>query len=261
MSPDPRHWLTASDIDAGRPILLVPVGAWEQHGPHLPLATDAIIAEHLCRAVADRPVVTEEKNITDVTEIIVAPTITVSASDEHQRFAGTLSFGTEATATALVAMVRSAWWARGVVLVNGHGGNADALAVVRAAFTDTANADVENKVSLWWPRTPAVYLPAMATDLHAGHLETSVMLHLVPQLVRRDLIPTDVAPHDATHPGLHDDVSALLAALREHGVDGVSPTGVIGNPGTANATDGADIWEHWVNDLARHIAQLATSWS
>lgn len=245
MSPDPRHWLTASDIDAGRPLVVVPVGAWEQHGPHLPLATDAIIAEHLCRAVAEQ---------THLTDVLVAPTIAVSASDEHQRFAGTLSIGTDATAAALIALVRSAWWARGVVIVNGHGGNADALGAVRAALAHT-----ELPVSFWWPRTPDAYLPAMATDLHAGHIETSVMLHLAPELVRHDLLHVDASLPDAHDPDACDNVSALVTAMREHGVDGVSPTGVIGYPATANATDGADIWRHWVDDLTQHIAQLATT--
>ena len=73
--------------DVGSPILVVPVGSCEQHGPHLPLHTDTVIATALARALAERR-----------DDCVVAPALTITASGEHQGFAGTLSIGSAAMA-------------------------------------------------------------------------------------------------------------------------------------------------------------------
>ena len=109
--------LSSRDISArSRPILAIPIGSCEQHGPHLPLDTDTRIAMALCDGLAAAN-----------KRVLIAPAITISASDEHDGFAGTLSIGTAALTTVIVELVRSAKWAAGVVLVNGHGGNAQAV--------------------------------------------------------------------------------------------------------------------------------------
>ncbi|MFN5650364.1 MAG: creatininase family protein, partial [Actinomycetes bacterium] len=96
-------------------LVVVPLGSWEQHGPHLPPDTDSVIISAVVAAAAGG-----REGIT------VAPTLGITASDEHAGFGGTLSIGTEATAAAVVAIARSASWASGVLFANGHGGNADA---------------------------------------------------------------------------------------------------------------------------------------
>ena len=98
----------------------MPLGSCEQHGPHLPLGTDTIIATALADRLAAR-----------CPDIVVAPALAISASGEHAGFPGTLSIGTDTTAAVLVELARSADWAAGIVLVNGHGGNADAVATGR----------------------------------------------------------------------------------------------------------------------------------
>lgn len=91
--------MTSAEVAAlDAPILLVPVGSFEQHGPHLPLDTDTLIAVQLAW---------EAQRRLDV-DSMIGPPITVSASGEHQGFAGTLSIGTETTAAVLVEIVRSA---------------------------------------------------------------------------------------------------------------------------------------------------------
>lgn len=94
--------------------VVVPVGSFEQHGPHLPLDTDTRIARAVAQALPD---------------VVVAPAIEYGASGEHEGFAGTISIGAEAMETVVVEYGRSAFrWTKRVLFVNGHGGNGPALA-------------------------------------------------------------------------------------------------------------------------------------
>src|SRR5271156_5548241 len=107
---------TWTEIASGgeRGLLVVPVGSFEQHGPHLPLDTDTQIACALVDAVANLPFV------------VAVPPLAYGASGEHAGFPGTLSIGSEVLADVLVELVRSARGScAGVVLVCAHGGNAD----------------------------------------------------------------------------------------------------------------------------------------
>jgi mycofactocin system creatininase family protein len=212
----------ASDEVAPSPILLIPVGSTEQHGPHLPMATDTIIAEELVgRAV----------HHTD--GLMIGPTISVGASGEHAGFAGTLSIGTAALTSVVLELVRSADWAAGVVFVNGHGGNRDAV----VAAVDTSNSE-GRRVLAWWPRWPQRRDGGPA-DLHAGRIETSMMLAIDPGLVR---LERAVAGPDAS-----------IAELRARGVRAVSDTGVLGDPDGASGREGERFITAFVEDLVHQI--------
>ena len=202
--------------EVASPVLCVPLGSCEQHGPHLPLGTDTLVADGLAAALAaSRP------------RVIVAPAIGVSASGEHAGFPGTLSIGTEVTAAVVVELVRSADWAGGVVLVNGHGGNRDAID--RAVATLLTEG---RRVLAWWPHHPG-------GDAHAGHTETSLLLYLRPELVRRE-----AAVAGATEP-----IAELIPHLRAEGVRAVSRNGVLGDPTGADAQHGEAIFGRLVDDL------------
>ena len=192
--------LTWPDVDAAPPVLVVPVGSCEQHGPHLPLGTDTIVAGALAeRLVAARP------------GTAVAPALTVTASGEHAGFPGTLSVGSDVMANLVVELVRSADWAAGVVLVNGHGGNHSAV----DAATAILHAEGRD-VLAWWPAPTG-------GDAHAGATETSLLLALVPELVRGErAAPGETAP-----------LATLMPELRAGGVIAVSRTGVLGDPTAA----------------------------
>lgn len=217
--------------------MVVPVGAFEQHGPHLPFDTDTRIASALVDAAAAL------LSAGDRAEVFIAPAVPFSASDEHLGFTGTLSAGTEATAAMLSGLARSAAsWSRGTLFVNGHGGNADALGLARDMLRhDGATHDI------WWPRLPHDF----STDLHAGRVETSVMLHLAPDAV-------DMA---AAAPGATGDVGALIAAMRDGGVAAVSANGVIGDPTGAISAEGASIFANWASDLSAVITARLHAWS
>lgn len=210
MAPERLAEATWVEIAAHeRRVLVVPVGSTEQHGPHLPLGTDTLIAEAVATSVVeDRPA------------LLLGPTIAIGASGEHAGFAGTLSIGTEALATMLTELVRSARESfAGVVLVSGHGGNRAALARVMSTATVEGDAVV-------------VYEPVLpAADAHAGHTETSILLALDAALVRHDEIVT----------GTTTALNEMAEDLRRSGVRAVSATGVLGDPTTAEASIGASL--------------------
>ncbi len=204
------------------PIVLVPVGSTEQHGPHLPLNTDTLVAEELARRALHR-----------TSGLILGPTIGIGASGEHRGFAGTLSIGTEALTTVAVELVRSADWAAGTVFVNGHGGNHEALdAAVRIL------RDEGRQVIQWFPRWPR-RSDGGPPDLHAGRIETSLMLAIDPGLVRLELA---VAGPDTA-------LDDLLPILRSDGVAAASGTGVLGDPEGASGSEGERFLDRFVQDL------------
>jgi len=213
-------------------ILLLPLGSWEQHGPHLPFDTDTIIINSVVtHALRDTQV--------DADGFAIAPTIAISASDEHVGFPGTLSTGTEPLVQSVVAICRSASWSLGICIINGHGGNADALTRISSALTYE-----EIRHSIW-------SLPSYdGSDMHAGHTETSVMLYVDPDKVQTDRIER----------GTVGDASALVAQMRTSGVAGVSANGVLGDPTTANSEHGIAVMNLYSSSLVSHLATLSNDW-
>ena len=204
------------------PILAIPVGSCEQHGPHLPLGTDSIIAEALCANLSAANA-----------RVFIGPTLSVTSSGEHAGFAGTLSIGAQVTASTIVELVRSAEWAHSVVLVNGHGGNASAT---RAAVA-TLHAE-SRRVTDWWPHIAG-------GDAHAGQIETSLMLHLAPHLV--DMGRAEVGDLRPL-PEIADD-------LISSGMRSVTSNGVLGDPRGASREDGEQLFTRLVDQLIDHVAR------
>jgi creatinine amidohydrolase len=215
------------------PIVLLALGSWEQHGAHLPFDTDTVIIE----SVVDTAIRSVDP---ENTQFSVVPTIGVTASDEHNGFAGTLSIGTKALSDAVVSIARSASWARGICIVNGHGGNSDALKLVHSAL------DYENiRHSIW-------SLPYYeGADMHAGHTETSLMLHLAPDTVRMDLAEV----------GAIGDSEILIERMRTGGIKEVSSNGVVGDPTNATAAHGATMLSFYADHLTKLLLQIQTSWT
>jgi mycofactocin precursor peptide peptidase len=198
-------------------VLVVPLGATEQHGPHLPIGTDTAVAEALAdRLAAARP------------DALVAPALAYGSSGEHADFAGTLSIGQAGLELVVTELVRSADTFAGTVLVSAHGGNARPLA--RAVNTLTAEG---RRVLAWSPHA----LPD--GDAHAGRTETSLMLALAPS----DVV-VEAAERGDTRP-----LAALAVSLRSGGVRSVSPNGVLGDPYGATAAEGHRLLDAFAADL------------
>lgn len=204
--------------------LVVPLGAVEQHGPHLPLDTDAVVAAHLAQVLCTgRP------------DLVLGPVLPYGASGEHEGFPGTVSIGTEALERVLVELGRSASrWAARLLVVNGHRGN---VAALRAAV-DLLRYEGRD-AACWtagWRRG----------DAHAGRTETSMMLALAPGSVR---LADAVA-------GATGTLAELMPRIRAGGVSAVSPSGVLGDPTDASSEEGQTL----LRDLEHALISAVDAW-
>jgi mycofactocin system creatininase family protein len=214
---------TARQLRDLSPALIIPLGSTEQHGPHLPVDTDTRIASAVASRIAERL----------GGSWMLAPAIGYGASGEHQGFPGTVSIGTSVLRLLLIEYGRSACdWATRLVFVNGHGGNVEAVAKAVALLRQ------EGRDVAWCPCS------VPGADAHAGHTETSVLLHISPELVRTE---EWVRGNDAP-------LSELMPRLRNGGVAAVSSIGILGDPTTASALDGSRIFAEMVDNCTSRVA-------
>jgi creatinine amidohydrolase len=218
--------MTAPEIRAvGRASTLVvaPIAACEQHGPHLPVITDTVLVTAVAEGV--------ERALPG--QVLLLPTLWLGASDHHLPFGGTLTAGLPAYEQILVELLAPLLddgFGRFLIL-NGHGGNIDPLRVAL------------RRLDRSYPRailTGAAYWDLAAGEIaglcegplkqvgHACEVETSLMLHLRPDLVRRGLIRDDPAPAPGTLAG--------LTWARDFGRR--TDHGVVGHPESADAERG-----------------------
>ncbi|GLY71750.1 creatininase family protein [Actinoallomurus iriomotensis] len=193
---------------AGEALVVLPIGSTEQHGPHLPTGTDALLAATVAERAADQAAETSPR------PIVLAPPLPYGCSDHHLPFGGTLSVSTQTLTAVLTEVIRSAvaGGVRRLVIVNGHGGNTGvchAAASTAAAHHPIAVAHVD----YWRLVEPRDAATAQVSDIgppvpgHAGAFETALVMAVRPDLVRpapqRDSPPAPPAPpglelHDAT---------------------------------------------------------------
>jgi len=167
-------WPDARDAIRQASVALLPVGAIEQHGPHLPLGTDWYIASHIAQ------------EMTEQDGLLLLPGFAVGVSHEHRQFWGTLTVSPRQLRDQAMVVARSlaAHGLRRIVFVNGHGSNCAPLdEAVRHLREDGIRAFVFN----WW-QSIANTLAQLFPDptAHAGSIETSIMLVIDPDLVRKE---------------------------------------------------------------------------
>jgi creatinine amidohydrolase len=225
-------WIVADEFLENIDTILVPVGSTEQHGPHAPLGTDTYTADFVANIIAEK------------SKILVLPTIPIGVSDHHRQFTGTLWVPSRLFHDYMVAVILSAashGW-RKFLIVNGHGGNTPSLREVceelrrrHGIFAAVVNA----------------YPPKM--DGHAGRDETSIMLHIHPDLVYMNHAPETTQ---------HGDIAGIPMKAQkidpaEFGYDTIdlSATGVFGAAGkTIKATEATP--EHGKKILEEYIAEI-----
>ena len=243
-SPELAEMLGRASID-----VLLPLGSFEQHGPHLPLTTDTLIAEAVAHEVA----------LALEGSILVAPGLAWGVSPYHLGYAGTASASREAL-TGMVQAAVADWIGAGfrfAFLYSGHGGNLEALHAAVNALPDevAARAFVVND---WARQREAVHnlassrfgLDPDTVGSHAGHSETSIVLHLAPELVRMS----------EAQRGFIGDNREAADRMVSQGVRSLGPSGVIGDPTTATAEAGA-LYLALLRDLAvDEIERRRGSW-
>jgi creatinine amidohydrolase len=222
---------SGDERDRAATVALLPIGSVEQHGPHLPLTTDTVVA---CTLAAE---------IAAAYPVRRLPPVTISCSHEHAAWAGTVSI----SATTLVAIVNDVAVSlrrSGVtqlVLVNGHGGNYVLGNVVQEAnLGDMRMALFPGELDWDAARRDAGLVTSSITDMHAGELETSILLHAHPHLVRPHYERTDEVADERPH-------------LLSRGLQAYTASGVVGRPSLASAAKGRALLASLVVSFAAHL--------
>jgi creatinine amidohydrolase len=220
----------AAAVGNGEHLSVLPIGATEQHGPHLPLSTDSDIATAICRAASER------------THVTVLPTLWMGSSHAHtSTWPGTLSLPPRLLIDVVVELstwVRAAGFTK-LLVVNAHGGNA---APLRVAIDEIrCRNDLQIGLINWYDLTAEIRAAVTtdAEDAHANAAETSLMLHLRPQLVDRD--------------NIRDDQDRTIGRVFSYTVAQTSREGLTGSPTHATAEEGERLFEMIVAALIERI--------
>lgn len=216
---------SSAALARSRPTLaLLPVGSFEQHGPHLPLWTDALIASSVAVGVAERM------------DAVVLPTIAYGTSAEHRGLPGSVWLREETLAAVVqdVVLTCAESITRRVAVLSGHGGNWILRPAVRAlnARHPQVSAGLVPEAVLWGD--------ALSGDLHAGAVETSIVMHLDPDAVGP--LPDDFVP-DAPREALD------MLSMRD-----LTPAGVWGYPSKATPAIGAEAVEQMTARVHQYLA-------
>ncbi|MCO6006179.1 creatininase family protein [Actinoallomurus purpureus] len=228
---------TAEEQARNAHIAVLPVGSFEQHGDYLPLITDTVIAGAISRRLAD------------AYGLLLLPPVTISCSHEHSAWPGTTSISAR-TLHAIVtdvydSVIRSGLSA--LIVVNGHGGNYVLGNVVQEANSQGRRMALFPQHADWDDARVAGRLTTTTSeDMHAGEIETSILLHVAPDLVRDGYESADCIANDRRH-------------LLMTGMQAYTESGVIGRPSLGTADKGKAVLDSLVSGFASVLSLLDDS--
>jgi creatinine amidohydrolase/Fe(II)-dependent formamide hydrolase-like protein len=225
-------------------VALLPVGAIEQHGPHLPLDADAFDAEHLACEVA--------KACSEPMPIVL-PLIAYGVSYHHEDFSGTISVNPETLSNLVydIGMSAARHGIRKLVIINGHGGNGPALHF--AAQMINRDAHIFTCVDTGETSDPDIYAMAETpNDVHAGEIETSTTLAIRPEMVRLDAARKFIPRFSNRYLNF---TSKRHVSWYTH-TSKISPSGVLGDPTKATEEKGRRMWEKMITNLVEFVEDL-----
>ncbi|MER6286168.1 creatininase family protein [Streptomyces sviceus] len=218
-------------------VAVLPVGSFEQHGPYLPLATDTLVACAVAREIAA------------AYPVHLLPPVTISCSHEHAAWPGTVSISA-VTLHSVVQDIAASLRRSGVealVVVNGHGGNYVLGNVVQEASAHGERMALFPAAEDWeTARTEAGVLTSLLTDMHAGEIETSILLHTHPECLRPGYETSDFVADDRRH-------------LLTLGMSGYTDSGVIGRPSLGSAEKGKALLESLAASFGTYFSMLTAS--
>jgi creatinine amidohydrolase len=236
-------------VDRSTPVVL-PVAAVEQHGPHLPLATDRLIAEYFA----------EELNGRLGSHVLTLPSMPVGCSEHHMEFAGSLTLDQETFVAVAKQYLHSAWrhGFRNFLVLNAHGGNQGVCQVLLEQFGAT-HPDCQVATATWW-RVAAEGLLTLNESGpggigHACEFETSLMLLIAPHLVDMGMAP--VRANVPTFGWAEGDLIRAPRAGLFRSMKQMTPSGVYGEPAAASAEKGRKIAEIVCAALVEIVRDLA----
>lgn len=232
-------------------ILVLPVGSIEQHGHHLPVGTDTILVSEVANLVADR--------VSGSVPLLVAPPVWTGHSPHHLPFGGTLSLSDDTLRQVLVETADAALenGFDAILLLNGHGGNASLISTTTSAI-GSDHPDVEVLGLTYFELADSFIDEIRESDVggmaHGGEFETSLMLHLRPELVREDELEGTYMD-EPYEQGTKDLLSGgPLSVYRTF--DEYSESGAIGDPALATAEKGAEIYARLGDELERILTAI-----
>lgn len=219
-----------------RQVAVLPVGSFEQHGPYLPLATDTLVACAIAREIAA------------AYPVHLLPPVTISCSHEHAAWPGTVSISS-VTLHAMVKDIAESLRRSGVealVLVNGHGGNYVLGNVVQESAGSGVRMALFPALEDWEAaRERAGVRTSLLSDMHAGEIETSILLHCHPELVRPGYETTDFIADDRRH-------------LLTLGMSAYTESGVVGRPSLASAEKGKQLLATLADSFDAYFSLVAS---
>ena len=232
-------WTEAKEYFTKNDIALLPVGSNEQHGPQNPLGTDHLIAKALAEEAAKQ------------TGVVCLPVIPFGVSSHHKQFWGTIHVSPKALKDYVkeVCLALNYYGVKKIVIVNGHGGNLNALA---EASRELRENGIFISIFQWWPAAgkllPELFKPEERG--HAGAEETSVNLALHPKIVNMSkAVDEEPRKHLAQAEGI---------TLPLDTIDYTS-SGVFGKSKTASAEKGKKVLETVIDELVEHVNKLKKS--
>jgi creatinine amidohydrolase len=259
MNAFPRFWadLTSADfeqLDPTRAVAVLPLGATEQHGPHLPLSVDTVLVDGVVREALG--------HVPASAQVLVLPTQSVGLSTEHTAYAGTLSLSPETLIRLWIELGESVARAgvRKLVLFNAHGGHVGAMDIVARELRGRCDLIVYHTSWAQLPLGDAVSSQFTAAEwrfgVHGGDLETSLMLALQPAAVRKELAQDfrSTAQDRAAHYAVLGD--GRSAKLGWHMQD-YNPQGAAGNATAATTEKGQALLKAAGEQLARLLNEVA----
>lgn len=240
--------LSWSNVEAaiknGYKTVIIGIGATEQHGPHLPLMVDALLAEHMCMMLAKK-----------IGNTLVAPIIRTGYSEHHMDFSGTISLR-EVTLTMIIedyidSLARHGF--ENIVLISGHGGN---IFAIRTAINKLRNIHPRVKIlqarpGKYAPKEKFAKIPGtdITSGIHGGYLTNSQVLAVRPDLVHLEKGTVEMKPWP-------DDLEEMELILKEKGMKAFTQTGTMGDGTKGDAKFGEEYFEAIISGTAKEIAKI-----